>query len=105
MYTLEKHEQFDKLYDILFKTYIAQYQEFDQSGHCYFSLEHIIPVPNETGTKPIIQLIDTKTGKHIHDVIEESDFHFFTVEHIESLIHIEIFFKSEYRYELYAKKL
>lgn len=102
---MEKFEHFEELFDILFKTYIAQYQEFDQTGHCYYSMEHVVPIKNDKGIKPLIQLIDAKSGKLAHEIVEETDFDYFTVEEVKALIHVSIHLKSEYHYELYAKKL
>lgn len=102
---MEKYEHFDDLFDILHKSYIAQYQEFDETGHCYFSLEHVVSLKNEDGAKPVLQLVEAKTGKMAHIIYEESDFDYITVKNLDPIFQVNIYLKSEYQYIFYAKKL
>lgn len=102
---MKKYEEFDNLFEILHKSYIAQYQEFDDTGHCYYSVEHTVSWKNDEGVKPSLHLLDAKSGKVVHTIQEEVDFDYITVNELERIVEVDIHLKSNYQYVFYAKKL
>jgi hypothetical protein len=84
---------------------IKKYGEFDHEGHCYFTVENVLPFVNvRSDGRMIINFRDGKTGELVHILTEEKDFEVGECEFEPPYINIVLHFRSRYKYVIIVQK-
>ena len=104
---MKQFTNFNDLYDLLAKSFVLRYSEYDESGRCFFTTTECMPFVNKNnlGMKQSISLRNMKTGQIDHKLKKENDFDYGNIETVSGSLVITLYNKSGFKTVINLRKM